>query len=247
MSEVVERNDLARDLAEGIASGRFAVGSLLPTEFELCERYRVSRYAVRKALDELQELGLISRRKNVGTRVEAARPKPGFTQSIATVDELAQFGAEHVRVVRDVREVVADLALARELGCEGGARWLRISSLRMAGGGRGRTARPICWTDVYLDVAYSEIGDWVRESPETLISSLVEARYGRAIARIRQEIHGLCLPKALAAELNAEPQSAALKIVRRYMDSADAVFEISVSVHPADRFKFAMEMTRARA
>ena len=178
----VERNDLARDLAEGIASGRFAVGSLLPTEFELCERYGLSRYAVRKALDELQDLGLISRRKNVGTRVEASRPKPGFTQSIATVDELAQFGAEHVRVVRDVREVVADLALARELGCAGGTRWLRISSLRMGG---GRKARPICWTDVYLDAAYSEIGDLVRESPETLISSLVEARYGRVIARIR--------------------------------------------------------------
>jgi GntR family transcriptional regulator len=46
---------------------------------------------VRKALDELQDLGLISRRKNVGRRVEAQRPKPGFSQSIATVDELAQF------------------------------------------------------------------------------------------------------------------------------------------------------------
>ena len=239
-----ERNDLARDLAEGIASGRFALGALLPTEFELCERYGLSRYAVRKALDELQELGLISRRKNVGTRVEASRPQPGFTQSIATVDELAQFGAEHVRVVRDVREVVADLALARELGCPGGTRWLRISSLRMD---RGRKARPICWTDVYLDAAYAEIADLVRESPQTLISSLVETRYGRAITRIRQEVHGMCLPKGLAAELHAEPNSAALKIVRRYMDSADQAFEVSVSVHPADRFNFSMEMTRTRA
>ena len=117
--------DLARHLAEGIASGRYGVGTLLPTELELCAHHGLSRYAVRKALDELQELGLISRRKNVGTRVEASRPKPGFTKSVATVEELAQFGAEHVRVVRDVREVVADLALARELGCEGGTRWLR--------------------------------------------------------------------------------------------------------------------------
>jgi len=238
-----ERGELSRDLAEGIASGRFPVGSLLPTEFELCENYGLSRYAVRKALDELQELGLISRRKNVGTRVESSRPKPGFTQSIATVDELAQFGAEHVRVVREVTEVVADLALARELGCAGGTRWLRVSSLRMEA---GRKARPICWTDVYLDAAYAEIGALVRESPGTLISSLVEARYGRAIARIRQEIRGMCLPKVLAGELQAEPGAAALKIVRRYLDSADQVFEISVSVHPADRFSFSMEMTRSR-
>lgn len=239
-----ERSDLARELAEGIASGRHPVGSLLPTEFELCERHGLSRYAVRKALDELQELGLISRRKNVGTRVEATRPKPGFTQAIATVDELAQFGAEHVRVVREVQEVVADLALAREAGCEAGTRWLRISSLRMA---PGRKARPICWTDVYLDAAYAEIGALVRESPETLISSLVEARYGRAIARIRQEVRGMTLPKALAAELQAEPGDAALKIVRHYLDSADQMFEFSLSVHPADRFSFSMELSRSRA
>lgn len=239
----VERNDLARELAEGIASGRYPVGSLLPTEFELCEQHGLSRYAVRKALDELQELGLISRRRNIGTRVEATRPHAGFTQSIATVDALAQFGAEHVREVRDVREVVADLALAHEIGCAAGTRWLRVSSLRRDG---GRRPRPICWTDVYLDAAYAEIGELVRQSPGTLISSLVEARYGRAIARIRQEIHGMCLPPALAAELQAEPGSAALKVIRRYLDAADEVFEISVSVHPADRFSFAMEMTRTR-
>jgi len=36
--------ELTRDLAEGIASGRFPVGTLLPTEFELCDRYDASRY-----------------------------------------------------------------------------------------------------------------------------------------------------------------------------------------------------------
>src|SRR5690349_11884687 len=94
--------EVTRDLEEGIASGRFPVGTLLPTEFELCDRYEASRYTVRMALKELQDLGLISRRKNVGTRVEAMRPAAGFTQSIATVDELAQFGAKHVRMVHSV-------------------------------------------------------------------------------------------------------------------------------------------------
>ncbi len=240
----VARPDLAQDLAEGIASGRFAVGTLLPTEFELCERYGASRYAVRKALDELQELGLISRRKNVGTRVEASRPRPGFTQSIATVDELAQFGAEHVRVVREVKEVVVDRALAEDLGCEPGTHWLRISSLRMES---GRKPRPICWTDVYVDMRYAEIGDLVQRSPGELVSSLIESRFGRAISRIRQEIKGVCLSKSMATELKADVGGAALKVIRRYLDASEDVFEISVSTHPADRFTFAMEMSRSRA
>ncbi|WP_298235381.1 GntR family transcriptional regulator [uncultured Azohydromonas sp.] len=235
--------DLARDLAEGIAGGRFPVGSLLPTEFELCDRYGASRYTVRKALDELQELGLISRRKNVGTRVEASGPTPGFTQSIATVDELAQFGATHVRQVREVKEIVADLALAKELGCPGGTRWLRISSLRMDG---GKKSRPIGWTDVYIDASYTEVPALVRESPQELISSLIEKRYGRRIACVQQEVNAVSLSKALSEPLVAEAGSPALKIVRRYLDSSDVPFEISVSIHPADRFTFSMQMNRAR-
>jgi len=235
--------ELARELTEAIASGRYAVGSLLPTEFELCEQHGLSRYAVRKALDELQELGLISRRKNVGTRVEASRPATGFTQSIATVDELAQFGARHVRVVRSTQQIVADLALAKELGCVGGSRWLRVSSLRMDDSAK---ARPLCWTDVYVDAAHADIAKLVRKSPQRLISSLIEERYGRAIARIRQEIEAVSLPPELADELKAEAGSPALSIIRRYIDAAGEVFEISRSIHPGNRFTFCLEMSRAR-
>ncbi len=235
--------DLAREIAEGIATGRFPVGSVLPTEFELCDQYKASRYTVRMALGELQELGLISRKKNVGTRVEAARPTAGFVQSLSSVDDLAQFGATHVRVVRSIEEVVVDLALAKELGCPGGTRWMRVSSLRMDGDKR---KRPVGWTDVYFDASYKDIADMVRQSPDTLISSLIETRYGRRIARIRQDIDATPVPKALAEELKAEAGSPALKIVRRYLDSANEAFEISVSVHPAGRFTFSTELSRSR-
>jgi GntR family transcriptional regulator len=234
--------ELTRELETGIATGRFPVGSLLPTEFELCEQYGASRYTVRLALQELQDFGLISRRKNVGTRVEATKPAVGFTQSIATVDELAQFGKTHVRVVHDVEEIVADLALAKVMGCEGGTRWLRISSLRMDGDKR---RKPICWTDVYIDPAYADLGELVRESPETLISTLIETRYGRRIARIRQEVRGVILVPKVAELLKAEPNSAGLQLVRRYLDASNEAFEISVTTHPADRFTFTMQMERS--
>lgn len=235
--------DLARDLSEGISSGRYAVGTLLPTEFELCEQYGLSRYAVRKALDTLQEQGLISRRKNVGTRVEAMRPQAGFTQSIATVDELARFGAEHVRTVRSADEVVTDLALAQALDCPGGMRWLHIACLRMEG---GKKSRPICWLDLYIDPTYADIGQLVRNAPETLASTLIEERYGRRIARIRQSIEAVLIPRERSDDLGVEAGSPALRITRHYLDVADQVFEISVSLHPADRFKFSMDLNRTK-
>ena len=87
---------------------------------------------------------------------------------------------------------------------------------------------------------------WCAESPDTLISSLIETRYGRRIARIRQDIDATPVPKALAEELKAEAGSPALKIVRRYLDSTNEAFEISVSVHPAGRFTFSTELSRSR-
>lgn len=232
---------LTRLLTEQISSGQYAVGDLLPTEFELCEQHGLSRYAVRKALDDLQDMGMISRRKNVGTRVEANKPAVGFTQSIATLDELAQFGAKHVRVVRSTATVVVDLELAKALGCAGGTHWQRISSLRMD---PTDANRPVCWTDAYVDMANAEVAQDVREHPDALISALIENRYGRAIARIRQEVSAVSLSRELADELHAEIGAPALRITRRYFDAAGEIFEITSSIHPADRFSFSMELSR---
>ncbi|HSI60123.1 MAG TPA: GntR family transcriptional regulator [Ideonella sp.] len=234
---------IARELTEGIAAGRFPVGSLLPTELELCEQYGTSRHTVRAALHELQELGLVSRRKNVGTRVEAAKPSGAYRQSLASVEDLAQFGEAHVRTVRSVEEIVADLVLAKELGCPGGTRWLRISSLRMVDGAAGL---PMGWTDIYIPPTYAEIGELVRDSPEKLVSTLIEARYGRRIAQIRQDIQAVSVPAALAGELQVAAGSAALKIVRRYFDTSREAFEITVTLHPAERFTYSVQLHRAR-
>lgn len=234
--------DIARQLTEAIASGRFPVGSLLPTELELCERYGTSRHTVRAALHELQQLGLVSRRKNVGTRVESMRPVNGFRPSLASLDDLVQFGATHVRVVQAIDEVTATGALAKQLGCANGARWLRISSVRTKGDAK---SLPIGWTDVYIDPAYAEIGETVRASPDTLISSLIEARYGRRIAEIQQDIQAIEVPQHMARALTIKAGAAALQIVRRYFDAAGQVFEVSVTVHPAERFSVSMRLQRS--
>jgi GntR family transcriptional regulator len=234
--------DIARNLTEGIVSGRFPVGSVLPTELELCAQYVTSRHTIRAALHELQQLGLVSRRKNVGTRVESAAPTNAFRPSLASVDDLVHFGSAHVRKVQEIAETVVDGALAAELGCQSATRWLRISSLRM----NGATDRlPVGWTDVYIEPAYAEIGETVRTSPDVLVSAMIESRYGRRIAEIRQEIRAVTVPDAMALPLQVAPGTTALKIIRWYLDAAGQVFEISVSVHPAERFAVSMQLKRS--
>lgn len=234
--------NIARHLTEAITSGHFEVGALLPTELELCKHYATSRHTVRAALAKLQALGLVSRRKNVGTRVESAKPSAGFRPSLASVDDLVQFGTAHMRVVQSTGPVTVSGVLAEELGCAEGARWLRISSLRLVG---NESAEPIGWTDVYVDPAYAAIASLVEASPDTLISALLEERYGRQIAEIHQDVRAFAVSDpAMAEALKLEVGASALKIVRRYLDASGEVFEISLSVHPADRFSVSMKLRR---
>lgn len=235
--------DVARDLMDGIASGRFPVGSLLPTELALCGHYSASRHTVRVALAELAQRGLVSRRKNVGTRVESATQATAFRPSLASVEDLVQFGAAHMRTVRETKQVVAGVALARELGCAPGARWLRVTSLRL---GDGEDRAPIGWTDVFVDAAYADIEAAVRASPATLISELIEQRHGKRIQKIRQDIVAVATPATRARALQVEAGSPALKVTRRYLDGDDKAFEVSITLHPADRFPVSMLLERSK-
>src|SRR5215212_11147563 len=92
-------------------------------------------------------LGLVTRRKRAGTRVESAKPTAGYRQPLASIEDLIQFGSAHRRVVRKIENVVAGRALAQELGCIPGRRWLRISSLRRRACFQPKTGDVTCVQD----------------------------------------------------------------------------------------------------
>src|SRR5262245_54243153 len=52
-----------------LRAGRWRAGDRLPTERELCEQFGISRTSVRRVLQELKDLGLISQTVGSGTYV----------------------------------------------------------------------------------------------------------------------------------------------------------------------------------
>jgi DNA-binding GntR family transcriptional regulator len=233
--------DIARDLTEGIAAGRYPVGSVLPGELELCASYGTSRHTIRAALHELQQLGLVSRKKNAGTRVESLAPRNDFRPSLGSLEDLIQFGTSNRRVVQAIDISAVKGELAKTLGCVSGARWLKISSLRVD----NDTQRPIGWTDVYVDPEYVEIGELVKAEPDTLVSTLIERRYGRRVAEIRQVVRAVSIAEPEARALQAPAGMAGLEIVRQYFDASGKIFEVSITVHPSDRFAVSMRLQRS--
>lgn len=64
------------DIRSAITTGRLIVGTRLPSEAQLAEKYSVSRPIVREALRSLQTLGLTQTRTGSGTYVLKTSPGP---------------------------------------------------------------------------------------------------------------------------------------------------------------------------
>jgi GntR family transcriptional regulator len=72
---------LAELLEHEIVSGRWTPGLRLPSEFDLCRHFGVSRTTLRQALGRLEQAGLVSRHKGRGTFVEGSQPRSWLLQS----------------------------------------------------------------------------------------------------------------------------------------------------------------------
>src|SRR6266567_9358403 len=73
---------VVRALKDEIVRGVHPVGSQLPTEEELCQRFSVSRYTVREALRLLREDHLVSSRKGAGTTVVPPRASDSYVHEV---------------------------------------------------------------------------------------------------------------------------------------------------------------------
>ncbi|HYM70661.1 MAG TPA: GntR family transcriptional regulator [bacterium] len=136
-------------LRDEIVAGRYAAGTLLPTEENLTRRFGVSRITVRRAMERLVSEGLIYRVPGRGTFVGAARPREfriernpadlmGFDEDIRRLGIRPE-----TRVLR--REwVQAPAEVVESLGIPKTAEMLRLYRLGTAGG------RPLWIEDRYV-------------------------------------------------------------------------------------------------
>ena len=235
--------EVADELVRQIQSERWPIGAKLAPEVDLAAEFDVSRGTVRAALDIVEELGLVSRRPRRGTRVERLRPHSVFARSLHSLDDLTQYSVETDRQVLSIADVVVDEVDARVLGCRPGQRWTRIRMLRTDPADDGW---PLCCTDVYLDPGIADaVGDRVLD-PKRLISDMVEETTGRTVHTIEQRIRAATVPESMVDLLRSAAGSPVLQMTRRYLDRAGHPFEITVSLHPAERFEYAVDLERDR-
>ena len=232
---------LADTLREEIVRGVYPVGSLLPTEDKLCERFSVSRYTVREALRLLREDGLVSSRRGAGTVVVPPRSSDSDIQQVMSINDLVAFATGTRFAIDSIRTVEIDKKLALRTGLASGEEWLEVRGYRYPEGGDV----PVCWAEYYINRAYASVGRILQRHTGPIFP-LIEDMFGLSIVEVHQQISATLIPPGLAVDLKVAEGSAALEVRRSYKTSDGKIAQVTINTHPASRFQHSMTMRRVK-
>lgn len=222
---------LAAELAAEIAHARYPVGGRFPTEQELKVRFEVGRHTVREALKILTEQGLLGRRRKTGTVVLAHEPVSHYVHSLRNLRGLFDFAHTTVLDIRHENFVSATDRSPVDFSNFADTRWYRVAGLRST----RRDGKPLCWSEIVVPERFAPGRNEVRKGSRA-VYEIVMDQHGLKLDYVEQEIKAMALPRALAPMLEAEAETAALLVRRRYVSHTGATFEISLNLYPAEKY-----------
>lgn len=143
---------ILNDLVKHIDNADYAPGSKLPTATELCELYGVSKITIKKVMDGLEALGMITRRRGAGTRVKSAQRGVsrhlgwgGPTGITGTKTQFARQGIEVESHVHEFSVIEPPEDIANELNMDEGFVYKIVRS-------RHANGLPICVEYTYMPI-----------------------------------------------------------------------------------------------
>ncbi|WP_197382568.1 GntR family transcriptional regulator [Mycolicibacterium mengxianglii] len=232
---------VAHTLRQEIVEGVYPVGSQLPTEHALCERFSVSRYTVREALRRLREDNLVSSRPRAGTLVVPRTSTGSYAQDVMSINDLLAFASGALFVIESNRMVTVDDELSARTGLRAGQSWLAVRGYRRSDG----AAYPVCHTEYYINRAFAAVGRMLQRHNGPIFP-LIEDMFGRTVVGVHQEISAVLMPADVAIELKVDAGSAALELRRTYTTSDGEVAQVTINTHPASRYRHSMTIRRVR-
>jgi GntR family transcriptional regulator len=232
---------ILRSLKDDIVRGVYPVGSQLPTEEELCERFSVSRYTVREALRRLRDDHLVASRRGAGTTVVPPSSSDSHVHEVTSFNDLITF-ATGVRFQIDTMEMIsAGAKLATRIGGSADERWLAVRGFRYT----EKSDLPVCRTEVYISAEFAAIGRLLQRNKGPIFH-LIEDLFGQRIVEVHQEIAAGQVPAALASGLKVKAGAMALEVQRTYTLASGRIAQVAINTHPAARFRHSMTMRRVK-
>lgn len=217
-------------IKDGIATGRYRPGDRLPTEEMLVETHGVSRVTVRRALQSLEQQGLIERRASRGTFVAPQASVLNMPVPIAPyLQKIAERRALSRPVVKEFEFMAAPPDVSASLQIGDGARVLRVVRLRVVG------KLPLVHSTLYLP---EPVGRRFSRADfgKRLLSELLQ-REGYSYSKIDMVTRARLASATVARLLHVEVGSALVDVQRIGYGADGEPIEYQQLQGPSDRFE----------
>lgn len=239
LAKLTRYQQVANTLFAEIENGDHTIGSLLPTEHELCARFGVSRYTVREALRRLFEAGLVARRRGAGTTVIATKRPPLYDLTVSSVMDISNYAKNTRFEIKSVEKSDISDEAFEDINLPRGNNWTTIQGLRFS----DVDPRPVCVARVYVNDALEKVSRHLGE-PFHIIGDFHEIAFEVGVKTMEQTIRATTIDSDDARVLRAEAGSVALRSTRRYLSADGTIIQVADSIHPADRFSISMTYSR---
>ena len=229
---------VATALASEILEGRRPVGTLLPSEQELCAQFGVSRSTVRQALRRLSDLGLVASAQGVGTRVIADQPRGKYVLAVRSATDVMGYEGPVRLDIRGRQRIVADAALANRLNCPAGTAFIHVQGVRRG----AETGEAISVCDLYIASAFTEIA-MSDELAATPAYRLIAQRHGIPVAAVHQDMGAIALDSAQAQALGVAAHAPGLFIRRQFLAQGGQLLEATTNIHASsEHFMYSLRL-----
>ncbi len=219
-----------------ISSGALAVGDLLPSETELCRALDISRNTVRQAIGELEDEGLVVRKRGKGTFVtDPTNNRRGVRYSFTT--EISSLGKTPSSTLVDFGVITPPRAICEKMALQEGTPVYCFTRVRNVDG------EPlILETSYYPQYIYPNL---TREMVQT--HSFYSLLYHVGITPFSAEdtYESVILDEARAHLLAVPAGSCAFYHQRRTKTEDGRIYEYTLSYMRADRVRLDVHMQKS--
>lgn len=227
-------------LIEEIKKGRLKPEQQIPSEFKLCEQFKVSRTVVRQAINSLVQNGYLNRKKGRGTFVTRPKITENLFQNLTgSYEDMLARGIKLVTRVLEQVKCEADDEILERLKMGTGEPVIKIKRLRFI------ASEPIALVTTYLP--YKICPSLLKENltNQSLYGVLGE-KYSLRIAHGRRSLEAVSADRKTAALLGVKVGTPLMLLNSiSYLEDGRPI-EYFSALHRGDRSKFVVSLIRVR-
>ncbi|MDD3822954.1 MAG: GntR family transcriptional regulator [Sphaerochaetaceae bacterium] len=221
-------------LRERIMDGTFKEGSMIPPESQLEKEFQVSRITVRRAVENLVQLGLLRKQQGIGTTVTKSYIDDDINSLEGFTEKMERQGHRVSSTLLEAHYVVPSEPISVCLGLPAGTKVLLISRVRNVDGA------PLALFNTYIP---PNLGITDKEDFSGSLFEVYE-RHGIVPTYSDRTIRAINVCKRTAELLQINVNDAALQLNYEVFDGDGRPIEYDEGIYRGDWYQYKMRIYR---